>query len=75
MCVKYIVTDNESLMLFIFCRNLDTRFRLTTDTRKAMQEAALCIQTAQSILPGVQFPYCTNREITAILQVDCVLSL
>lgn len=51
-------------------RNLDSRFRLTTDTRNSMQEAALCISTAQSILPGVQFPYCTNREITAILQVN-----
>ncbi|KAL1453007.1 hypothetical protein WDU94_007184, partial [Cyamophila willieti] len=47
----------------------ETRFSLATETRNSIQEAALSIQTAQTILPGVQFPYCTAREIFAIMQI------
>ncbi|KAI5698582.1 hypothetical protein M8J76_008160 [Diaphorina citri] len=47
----------------------EARFSLATETRNAIQEAALSIQTAQNILPGVQFPYCTAREIFAIMQI------
>ncbi|RZF36165.1 hypothetical protein LSTR_LSTR013389 [Laodelphax striatellus] len=49
--------------------NSDSRFRLATECRNAIHEATMCIQTAQSILPGVQFPYCTSREINALWQV------
>jgi len=34
-----------------------------------MHQAALCVRMAQTMLPGVQFPYCTSREVFAILQV------
>ncbi|PNF19085.1 hypothetical protein B7P43_G11230, partial [Cryptotermes secundus] len=46
----------------------ETRFHLSTEARNTIQEAALNIQTAQAILPGVQFPYCTTREMSALLQ-------
>ncbi|KAK7604101.1 hypothetical protein V9T40_004374 [Parthenolecanium corni] len=49
--------------------NEDSRFKLATETRNAIQEAALLIQLAQSMLPAVQFPYCTHREISALFQV------
>ncbi|XP_065225866.1 uncharacterized protein LOC135849390 [Planococcus citri] len=49
--------------------NEESRFRLATETRNTIHEAALLIQSAQSMLPTVQFPYCTSREIFAILQV------
>ncbi|XP_054280153.1 uncharacterized protein LOC128998165 [Macrosteles quadrilineatus] len=49
--------------------NVVTRFRVATDCRNAIQEAVLCIQTAQTTLPGVLFPYCTMREIAALLQM------
>lgn len=51
-------------------RNEDSRFKLATETRNAIQEAALLIQSAQSMLPAVQFPYCTHREISALFQVS-----
>ncbi|CAH0771549.1 unnamed protein product [Bemisia tabaci] len=47
----------------------DSRFTLATETRNTIQEAALNVQTAQSLLPAVSFPYCTSREILAILQI------
>ncbi|GFG30721.1 hypothetical protein Cfor_07486, partial [Coptotermes formosanus] len=47
----------------------ETRFHLSTEARNTIQEAALNVQTAQAMLPGVQFPYCTTREISAVLQV------
>ncbi|XP_069704814.1 uncharacterized protein synr [Periplaneta americana] len=46
----------------------ETRFHLSTETRNCLQEAALSVQMAQAMLPGVQFPYCTAREIHAVLQ-------
>ena len=51
-------------------RTLDTRFHLATEARNTIQEAALNVQTAQAMLPVVQFPYCTTREIIAVLQVS-----
>lgn len=51
-------------------RNEESKFKLATETRNAIQEAALLIQSAQSLLPTVQFPYCTQREISALLQVS-----
>ncbi|XP_050419773.1 uncharacterized protein LOC126832828 isoform X2 [Adelges cooleyi] len=45
------------------------RFRQALRTRDSMHQAALCVRMAQTMLPGVQFPYCTSREIFAILQV------
>jgi hypothetical protein len=50
-------------------RTPETRFHLSTEARNTIQEAALNVQTAQAMLPGVQFPYCTTREISAVLQV------
>jgi hypothetical protein len=50
-------------------RTSETRFHLSTEARNTVQEAALNIQTAQAMLPGVQFPYCTTREISSVLQV------
>lgn len=47
----------------------EPRFKLATETRNSIQEATLSIQMAQTLLPSVQFPYCTSREIFAILQV------
>ncbi len=59
------------LHFFIYLkRNEDSKFKLATETRNAVQEAALLIQSAQSLLPAVQFPYCTQREISALLQVS-----
>ncbi|XKL66746.1 hypothetical protein PGB90_010166 [Kerria lacca] len=49
--------------------NDECKFRLVTEVRNAIQESALLIQSAQSLLPTVQFPYCTQREIRALLQV------
>ncbi|XP_050540435.1 uncharacterized protein LOC126905081 isoform X2 [Daktulosphaira vitifoliae] len=46
-----------------------SRFRQALRTRDSMHQAALCVRMAQTMLPGVQFPYCTSREIFAILQV------
>jgi len=51
-------------------RTPETRFHLATEARNTIQEAALNVQTAQAMLPVVQFPYCTNREIIAVLQVS-----
>ncbi|XP_075218001.1 BH3-only protein sayonara isoform X2 [Lycorma delicatula] len=62
-------TGSESWSAINTTLNSDTRFCLATDCRNSIQEAALCIQTAQSILLGVEFPYCTTREINALLQV------
>ncbi|XP_060861605.1 uncharacterized protein LOC132938657 isoform X3 [Metopolophium dirhodum] len=45
------------------------RFRQALKTRDSMHQAALCVRMAQTMLPGVQFPYCTSREVFAILQV------
>lgn len=56
--------------IFFMRRNEESRFRLATETRNAVHEAALLIQSAQTMLPTVQFPYCTHREIFAILQVS-----
>jgi hypothetical protein len=53
-------------------RTPETRFHLSTEARNTIQEAALNVQTAQAMLPGVQFPYCTAREMTAVLQVGTV---
>jgi hypothetical protein len=53
-------------------RTSETRFHLSTEARNTIQEAVLNIQTAQDILPGVQFPYCTTREMSAVLQVGLV---
>ncbi|XP_046683286.1 uncharacterized protein LOC124369352 [Homalodisca vitripennis] len=49
--------------------NLVTRFRVATDCRTTVQEAALCIHTAQVSLPAAMFPFCTLREISALLQM------
>ncbi|XP_021918817.1 uncharacterized protein LOC110829413 isoform X2 [Zootermopsis nevadensis] len=46
----------------------ETRFHLSTEARNTIQEGALNVQTAQAMLPGVQFPYCTPREMNAVLQ-------
>ncbi|PSN42759.1 hypothetical protein C0J52_10666 [Blattella germanica] len=46
----------------------ETRIHLCIDARNCIQEAAVCVQSAQALLPGVQFPYCTAREINAVLQ-------
>lgn len=40
-----------------------------------MHQAALCVRMAQTMLPGVQFPYCTSREVFAILQVHFTLNI
>ncbi|VVC35709.1 Hypothetical protein CINCED_3A008059 [Cinara cedri] len=45
------------------------RFRQALKTRDSIHQAALSVRMAQTMLPGVQFPYCTSREIFAILQV------
>ncbi|XP_025408419.1 uncharacterized protein LOC112682130 isoform X2 [Sipha flava] len=45
------------------------RFRQALKTRDSIHQAALCVRMAQTMLPGVQFPYCTSREVFAILQV------
>ncbi|CAG2055750.1 unnamed protein product [Timema podura] len=51
-------------------QNAESRFHLATEARNCLQEAALGVQMAQALLPGVQFPYCSAREITTVLQVD-----
>jgi hypothetical protein len=51
-------------------RTPETRFHLATEARNTIQEAALNVQTAQAMLLVVQFPYCTTREIIAVLQVS-----
>ncbi|KAJ9582527.1 hypothetical protein L9F63_003141, partial [Diploptera punctata] len=46
----------------------ESRFHLSTEARNCIQEASLNVQSAQALLSGVQFPYCTTREINAVLQ-------
>jgi len=53
----------------LYHRDESIRFRQALKTRDSMHQAALCVRMAQTMLPGVQFPYCTSREVFAILQV------
>lgn len=63
----------DELRFFFFpissTRDETIRFRQALKTRDSMHQAALCVRMAQTMLPGVQFPYCTSREVFAILQV------
>ncbi|XP_063229052.1 uncharacterized protein LOC134534504 [Bacillus rossius redtenbacheri] len=47
----------------------DSRFHLATEVRNCMQEAALNVRLAQVLLPSVEFPHCTARQTTMMLQV------
>ncbi|BES95159.1 Hypothetical protein NTJ_07969 [Nesidiocoris tenuis] len=49
--------------------NNDSRWRLAQDARNSLHEAVLCVQAAMTSLPGVQFPYCSMRELQALMQV------
>jgi len=53
----------------MFDRDESMRFRQALKTRDSMHQEAMCVRMAQTMLPGVQFPYCTSREVFAILQV------
>jgi hypothetical protein len=66
------VQNCDSYSICAGFRTSETRFHLCTEARNTIQEAALNVQTAQAMLPGVQFPYCTTREISAVLQVGLV---
>nr|XP_024215377.1 uncharacterized protein LOC106680869 isoform X2 [Halyomorpha halys] len=46
----------------------EIRWKLGVEARKGLQEATLCIQSAQAALSGVQFPHCTPRELATVLQ-------
>ncbi|XP_024084762.1 uncharacterized protein LOC106672195 isoform X2 [Cimex lectularius] len=49
--------------------NTDSRWTLAQAARNCIHEALLCINAGQAVLPGVQFPYCSQREIQTVHQV------
>jgi hypothetical protein len=65
-----LLTKKTETHATLHFRTPETRFHLSTEARNTIQEAALNVQTAQAMLPGVQFPYCTTREISAVLHVS-----
>lgn len=62
---------NESF----FRRSEDARFRLAVEVRDSVLEAMLVVSLAQALLPGVQFPYCTPRELSIVSQVSVQITI
>ncbi|XP_047103537.1 uncharacterized protein LOC124722415 [Schistocerca piceifrons] len=46
----------------------DNRFTLAVSARNSLLEAVVYVSLAQALLPGVQFPYCTPRDLLTVSQ-------
>ncbi|KAL0268741.1 UNVERIFIED_CONTAM: hypothetical protein PYX00_010563 [Menopon gallinae] len=49
-------------------QSMERKIQTASEARNCIQEAVLLVELSQESMPGVQFPYCTKRELTSISQ-------